>query len=76
MQDPDFFDEDSRWMPPGNQDNNYGDSGAFGTTAASPSKFTEYYEACSVPKSSCNRVEKLATKPDCNQFGLNRSCQS
>ena len=45
MQEPDF-DEDGRWTPPGNQDNNYGDEGAFGTTVG-PSKFTEYYEGCS-----------------------------
>ena len=44
-QEPDFFDEDSRWTPPSNQDDNYGDSGAFGTTTG-PS-FTEYYEGCS-----------------------------
>ena len=30
----------------------------------------------SVPRSSCNLWEKLATEPDCNQFGPNRSCRS
>ena len=45
-QEPGFFDEDSCWTPPGNQDDNYSDSGTFGTTS-SPSKFTEYYEGCS-----------------------------
>ena len=46
MQEPDFFDEDSRWTPSGHQDDNYGDSGAFGTTAGPSGKFTEYYEGC------------------------------
>ena len=44
-QEPDFFDEDSHWTPPDNQNDNSGDSGAFGTTTG-PS-FTEYYEGCS-----------------------------
>ena len=29
----------------------------------------------SVLKSSCNQMEKLATGPDCNWFGLDHSCQ-
>ena len=47
MQESDyFFDEGGRWTPPGNQDDNHGDSAAFGTTADS-SKFTEWYAGCS-----------------------------
>ena len=46
MQEPDFFNENSHWTPPGNQDDSYSGSGAFGTTA-DPSKFTEYYKGCS-----------------------------
>ena len=46
MQEPDYFDESGRWTPPGNQDDNHGDSAAFGATADSL-KFTEWYTGCS-----------------------------